>query len=516
MTDSSTPIVLVVCNDYGELAFALYLLANQSLAKNATLMLPPRLHEKNPNALPGRTRVYHSVDDIHQQVDSSAPGILGLFSGYLLPIHRLLSTQALESLLQSSQSQGWRCITSDPFLGLLDDVEPSELVTISTPKLPAFLSFFKAIKKVQLAAESQVVESVAALNAMQDCLQGTLHVYPCGDSPGKTDSQFGKRLHFRNPDVFSPGQNAPYQPTPEATGKKRRWLFVLGNEDHKVQERQYGNKTEGVSRKFRTILLSKLHETLKSGSWPILIAPPDVIEAVAKHSPVADSMELLPNCEYAKFQSLLGEAEYVFYWNAVSFSCILRTVADKPWFTFDDGHLLRGMNTDYAKRISNWFYRGEDPPRLDIKDTLSGDMLTKATGRYLQSAWRIRQGLLGLAEPEALHVALEANAAIQDAFEIVQLLCEIVADNKIDGSAVVDVALLSFPKRGMKDAARLLAAKGTAEQADVARSAAPKLSFFQHGIGPCKLALDTKGPEGTTWRTTVESEMSIIKKSLRI
>lgn len=515
MTHSNTPIVLVVCNDYGELAFALYLLANQSFARNTTLMLPPRLYAQNADVLPGRTLVYESLEDIQQHVGSSTPGILGLFSGYLLPIHRLCNVDALGSFLQSARSQGWKCFTSDPFLGLLEDVEPGELVKLKTPKISMLWSPFAVIKKTRLAAEAQVAESKVVLTQMHRMLDGMLHVYPVGDSPTPMDPRFAKRLHFHNPAIFLQPEDDGFTERPAASQNKQRWLFVLGDQDYAVQEEQYGHSIRGISRKFLEVLLLKLHETLEAGRLPTLVAPAKVVDAVREHSPVADTMELLPHCNYSDFQSLLGDAEYTFYWNAVSFSCILRTLTDKPWFTFDDGHLLRGMNNDYAKRISDWFYRGDAPPRLSIKATLTRDALQQATMQYLKPAWRIRQGLLASSDPDSLFSALEQSIAIQDALEIVQRLCDVVSANALDGSFIVDTALLTYPKGGIKSAVGLLLERGIGDQAELARLAAPTLAFFQPGIGAFKRAIDSPGPNSKPWRVAVEAEISAINQMLR-
>jgi hypothetical protein len=389
MPNNDTPIVLVVCNDYGELAFALYLLEGQSFAHNTTLMLPPRLYGKNPDVLPGRTFLYHSLDDVRNKVDSQIPGILGLFSGYLLPIHRLCDPEALDALMRSTQAKGWKSFTSDPFLGLLEEMEPGNLVTLKSPRMSIVWSIFAAIEKRRLAR---------LLTDMRRLLKQTLHIYPCGRSQAETDGNFGKRMHFHNNAFFE--QHAPSaSETPIRNPDSPRWLFVLGDEDLTVNEAKYGSK-------FPLILTKKLHETLEAGKVPTVIAPLKIIEAVQKHSPVAHAMELLGHCDYAQFRSLLIDAEYVFYWNAVSFSCILRTLTGKPWFTFEDGHLIRGMNADYSRRIFDWFYRGGKPPYLEIGNTLSSEAMQDAGQQYLPSAQRIQQGLLDSPTPAALLSAL--------------------------------------------------------------------------------------------------------------
>lgn len=388
MPDNNEPIVLVVCNDYGELAFALYLLEGQSFAQHTTLMLPPRLYPKNPDVLPGRTFLYNSLDDVRNRMDGQAPGILGLFSGYLLPIHRLCEPDALDALLRSTQARGWKSFTSDPFLGLLEEMEPGKLVTLKSPRMSIVWSIFAAIERRRLAR---------LLTQMNRILKDTLRVYPCGSSATGRADNAAKRVHFHNTDFIA--QHGRSAPTPMGKSDSNRRLFILAEQDFTVNQGKYG-------RKFPLILIKKLHETLEAGQVPTLIAPVEVIEAVRKHSPFAHAMELLGHCDYAQFRSLLIDAEYVFYWNAVSFSCILRTLAGKPWFTFDDGHLLRGMSAEYGGRIFDWFYRGGKPPYLDIANTLSNEALQDAAEQYLPSAQRIQQALLALPEPQALFSAL--------------------------------------------------------------------------------------------------------------
>jgi hypothetical protein len=531
MTESNTPLVLVVCNDYGELALAMYLLDQQSFAQNTTLMLPPGLHAKNPDVLPGRTFVYHSLDDIRKEMESRTPGILGLFSGYLLPIHRLCAPDELGSLLSSTQAQGWKSFTSDPFLGLLEDVGPSELVKINLPKWSIIWSIYAAIgnKRLaaeRLAAEQQVAGSMLLLTEMRRVLKGMLHVYPCGESSTETERSSGPRLHFHNSAFLSQPKQDPSAPMPKEALGQQRWLFVLGDQDYAVQEEKYGQTIwakGAISRKFREVLLLKLHDTLEAGRVPTLVAPAKVIDSVRKHSPAADSMKLLVHCDYPHFQSLLREAEYVFYWNAVSFTCIQRTLTGKPWFTFDDGHLLKGMSADYASRITEWFYRGGVPPRLDVSITLTCDMLQQANEQYLKSAWRVRQGLLDSPAPRSLFSALdpdarrpdpEAQKSVSELFEILQQLGEIVAANELDGNFVVDTALLPYPKSDIRDAVTLLLDREIGDEAAFARSAVLTLAFFQPGVGEGRHAIDTTGPDGEPWRTAVEADMLAIIESL--
>jgi len=394
MAESTPPILLVVCNDYGELALAMYLLEGQPLAQKTTLMLPPLLYASNAEILPERTLVYHSVADIQQEMRSRTSGILGLVSGYLLPVHRLGTTDELISLLRWSTEENWSCFTSDPFVGLLDKDEPSELVTLTSPRWSILWKIFAAIEKRRLSH---------ILSEMHSALREVPHVYPLSVPQSEVGHDGANRLRFHNPNLASQSGDKP-----RASESPQRWLFVLGDQDYTVQAGLHGQTiwTTDISRKFRKILIGKLHETLEAGRLPTLIAPRKIIEAVQKHSPVADAIDLIPHCSYSQFFSLLRDAEYVFYWNATSFSCILRTLLGKPWFTFDSGHLLRGMNADYAARVFESFYQDCEPPRLPSEEPLTGVDLLQATLKYHESAERIRRSLLATLNPQSLLASL--------------------------------------------------------------------------------------------------------------
>jgi hypothetical protein len=71
----------------------------------------------------------------------------------------------------------------------------------------------------------------------------------------------------------------------------------------------------------------------------------------------------------------LLDAEYVFYWNAFSFSLFLRLSQGRPAFFFDPGHLPRVIKPYYAlaKRL---YYDTWSPPYLDQRRHLDPSQLT--------------------------------------------------------------------------------------------------------------------------------------------
>jgi hypothetical protein len=76
----------VLCNDFGELGLAMYFLQGQPFADRTTLLLPPRLADRDDGRLPVATRRFSSAQDILRVVDEEEPDAVVLLSGYLLTI----------------------------------------------------------------------------------------------------------------------------------------------------------------------------------------------------------------------------------------------------------------------------------------------------------------------------------------------------------------------------------------------------------------------------------------------
>lgn len=415
MPNGDRELLFVVCNDYGELSLAMYLLAGQEFARRTTLMLPPRLADANPDVLPGRTLAYHSAADVLREMEARRPGVLGLFSGQLLLVEDLFAGDALRGLLQSARERDARVFSSDPFFALLDEHEPDRLVDIRARRQRAFyLRLFDVV--LGRVAKRKLARQ---LSQAQELLHGVPCVYPVDPAPadGAPARAPRLRLHFHNPAFASAaGDAAPAAAdagaAPEGAPRPaRQWLFVLGDLDYGVQSWAYGRS------RFHRTLVHKLHETLRASREPVLIAPPAVIESVRRLSPVAGSMRLSTHCDFGSFLALLREAEYVFYWNAVSFSGLLRFVLGLPWFTFDDGHLMRILAAPYAERITQWYYRGGPPPRLDAGAALTAEALQQANTDYQHALGRIRWSLAACPSPEEMIATLCAAGVPEGATE---------------------------------------------------------------------------------------------------
>ena len=125
MLDTATQprLLFLISNDFGELSTAVSFVHGTSLG--ALLLLPDRLCRVNDTHLPVPHGPYRSVADVLQAVEQYRPNIVFLFSGYLFAVNGIFECQAFAGLVARLQQDGVLVVTSDPFLGLLWQVDAS-------------------------------------------------------------------------------------------------------------------------------------------------------------------------------------------------------------------------------------------------------------------------------------------------------------------------------------------------------------------------------------------------------
>src|SRR5581483_7723127 len=128
------------------------------------------------------------------------------------------------------------------------------------------------------------------------------------------------------------------------------WLFILGGPDCDIQLAYHGDA-------FVDIVSGKLVETLTAGRHPILIGPKEFVDKLIPRMPTAEGIDILSQCPFTQFYSLLLSAEHAFYWNLVSHSLLIRLYNQLPIVQFDPGHLLRSAPAIHD-RIVRWYYQG--------------------------------------------------------------------------------------------------------------------------------------------------------------
>ena len=101
-------VMIILCNDYGLLAEAMYFISDQGFKRRTTLVLPPRLAGLNLDDLGVTTRKYSSFEELVELIEKNIPNIVFLLSGYLLVLHDLLSGSELRRFIEHAQQRGCR------------------------------------------------------------------------------------------------------------------------------------------------------------------------------------------------------------------------------------------------------------------------------------------------------------------------------------------------------------------------------------------------------------------------
>lgn len=397
----SARLLFLLNNDYGELGLAMYFLQGRNFVDSSTLLLPPRLSATNKNTLPVQTCEYKSIEDIIRIVDTTEPDIVFLFSGYILPMHEIVSLESLANLVQLLSDRNCRIVTSDPFFGIFSRMHASD---ISEPD--AFRLFETEVLPEQswdyrLGMTLGNLQMLKHFATASQILRDAIHLYyACPDPRDEPiEGQDARTVSFFNPSLIcreresSASSMKPCGDVGFDTPAKQHWLFIIGAVDYNLQTSLYG-ETE-----FIDLLVSKLDQTLRAGRRPVLIAPNECMQKLLHRVPITTRKDLLTFCSYERFTPLLLTAEYVFYWNIASYSTFLRLVNGLPMFMFDEGHLVRHVKPMY-ERMVQWYYQNWVPICLNPYEILTADVLAELSKDYRQGTHGILEHLQGLPTPE--------------------------------------------------------------------------------------------------------------------
>jgi hypothetical protein len=348
--------LFILDNDFGELTTIMYLVLGQPCFRNARMLANKRLFATNRDALPGRVTLWSGEADAVAAIDSFQPHLIVFASGYLLPVHRLLSAAGIARLCEQAERIGAVVVTADPFLGLVsrgagEDLAP--LVSIAIPdtadeSLVAAKKMGDAMLHAALAETEKVLRAVPHLYPAYTDMEG-IECWP-GDA---------RNLSFFNDALLIPPDIAAAQP-----GEDPYWIFLISLVDYQTQ-----SMFEGPL-EFAHIVADRLADAVALGRRAILLGPSDLIERIGLILPADERIQLLDFCPFTRAMSLLLAAETCFYWNSVSHSVIMPLWNARPVFFFDRGHLVRAAPTIYP-RILAWYHQGLEPSWLDQKAALS-------------------------------------------------------------------------------------------------------------------------------------------------
>jgi len=371
----SERVLFILDNDFGELTTVLYLILGQACFRNARVLVSPRLYEKNQDALPGRLGLWTSEQELIEAIDATRPSVVVLASAYLLPVHGLLSVDALERLLEVARRQRALVVTADPFLGLISQWSSrglDQLISIDIPEA--------ADERLLLTKRGADALLHRALAAAERLLRPLPHLYPShADLSAVTPTVTDRRnLCFFNEALLLPADLAA--PASNHDGERRarpHWMFLLSLADFQTQVMFLG------AARFAAIVAELLRQAAELGRHAVFLGPDPLCDLLKRVLPSSERIHLLTFCSFHRAMSLLLTAEYCFYWNVVSHTILMQLVNGRPIISFDRGHLVRAAPALY-ERVIAWYYQGWEPVYLDPEASLSLAALAEAGASHAQ------------------------------------------------------------------------------------------------------------------------------------
>jgi len=372
-------LTFILSHDYGELSSALYFINGCDF--QSTLLMPARLLDLNRGGLPAQALCYQSLADVFDAVDREEPDIIFLFSAYLYAVNNLLRIEETEELVRGLKSRTRAVVTTDPFLGLM--VNPNATTIREDHPMRAALT-----------------EHFARLSPT---LKHLTHLYfmPAEGIP------VADRVSFANPTVVV---TEPQVPHAEATLARRvgidrsrkRWLFILSAEDYGFQAGVFGRTA------FDGMLLDLLGSAVSAGRQPVLIGPRACIDSLAGRGASIPGLILTPFCGHDVFQSLLLDAEFVFYWNVFSNSVMARVMNRRPVFFFGRGHMAYAMPALYVAGVRH-YYLDCELPYLDQRGGLTVERLVQLAAQQETGFESTRSQLNRSPTPDVLVARLKSG-----------------------------------------------------------------------------------------------------------
>jgi hypothetical protein len=369
--------LIVTSRSHGELAHAMSFLRGQHIGERARMLIPEPLYSIHKDALPVAASPYATAEDILGVLDAYQPDLVCLFSAYLFSLENLFSTRSLDTVLRRLRDRGCRVMTSDPFLGLATEVTSGQIDTgMLVPGEPEW--------RRRLIALLMRVRGSRAKAFSVSKLEDVIHLYPTS-IPNRNDGII--RVSFFNPTIVrSSAEPVVDDARRHPRDARPRWLFVLSDSDLHVQTVRVGLS------EFLENLLGMLRHAVASERQGTLIAPASIIERLGAGA--LQGVELLPWRPLDEFEARVVEAEYVFYWNAFSFSQMARLANELPVFLFDRGHFARTV-APYYELARTCHLGGWEPSYLDQRQLFSPYVLAhlakaqKPVMRGLRERWQL-------------------------------------------------------------------------------------------------------------------------------
>ncbi len=390
--DDCPKTLIILDNDYGELTTVQYLIQGQPCFSRSKLVLSPRVYQKNKNVLPNRVEMWETEEDLIEHISTFEPDVLLLAAGYLMPVHDLLSNEALERVCQKAKEHDATIITADPFLGLLSEWSPKGLDHIISIDIPTDAD--ENLTTIKRQADLKLHTELAGANAY---LKEFLHLYPTyTDMEGITSFPSDEK----NRSFFNDQLVIPSELQATSSDEKPHWIFIISEVDFQTQSMHLG-----VPR-FITYVIDLLTQGANLGRKIIFLGPSSLIQILrASEATAGYDIHLFNFGSYEIVMSLLLTAEYSFYWNVVSHTILIQLWNGRPIVLLDKGHLARSIPNLY-ERVISWYYQGWEPQYFDQNEPISLEKLAKYVEQHATQKAALMKSYRRAPSPESLFKSL--------------------------------------------------------------------------------------------------------------
>jgi hypothetical protein len=338
---SEPRLLFVFSSDFGEVVNANLFVERQAFQVHYAY--PERLiaYHGNPAI---EAFAYSGSDDLLQEFERIKPDVVFLCSGYLFTVNRIFDPGTVGEIVEYIRQSGAALVTSDPWLKIWQ----------TYPEL----SFSLMLSRERQSAHDQLANKLRALQDYLDRLFADVpHLYAV-----PFETELVKSYSFYNPSacVSRPDVSAD-------DSRRHMWLFVLSEEDLKVQLGEHGQSfVEALLARFREILRSQVNEV-------VLVAPTALEQYIGGFLRDQQRLRFVPFCSFNEFESLVCGASMVFYWNLLSSSLLYRLYYQGSAVFFARGHQVR-LNSRFYQHVMRYVYQGVQPAFADLFEPISSDV----------------------------------------------------------------------------------------------------------------------------------------------
>ncbi|WP_298510429.1 hypothetical protein [uncultured Kordia sp.] len=390
--DEVPKVLFVLDNDYGELTTIMYLVSGQNYFRKSKVLLSARLYEKNKNILPQNIDLWTTEEDVLNSLKTYQPDVLVFAAGYLIPVHNLLTNEALERVCQAATDQKIQVVTADPFLGLVSEWSPKGLKEIISIDIPTGSN--EHLIGLKRQADQKLHTELAAANSF---LRAFPHLYPTytdmkGIAAFPSDE---KNKSFFNEKLVIPAELQSL-----SSKDKPHWMFIISEVDFQTQTMHVG------AGKFVAMVWNLLTQGANLGRKMIFLGPSALINMLRSMSTTPNENICLFNFgAFDRVMSLLLTAEYTFYWNVVSHTILIQLWNGKSVILFDKGHLARSVSNLY-ERVIAWYYQGWEPNYFDQTQKITLEGLADFVNDHTKQKERLMKAYTRAPSPAALFNSL--------------------------------------------------------------------------------------------------------------